>query len=538
MTLAELEQLLAEPEAERIEFKEARSSFQFDKLVDYCAALANEGGGRVVLGVTDRRPRSVVGTKAFDEPGRTVSGLMERLRVRVTASETPHPKGRVLVFEVAPRPLGMPIEANGRYLARSGDTLRPMTQDELRRIFDELGVDFSAEAAPKASIADLEPAAIELFRVNWHRRSQNPALLSMPPAQLLADAELLTEGNLSRAALILLGSRSALARHLPQAEVVFEYRQSDTSISHQQRIELRQGFLPLLDSLWNTINLRNEVVQYQDGLFRRDLPVFNELAVREAILNAVCHRDYRLPGSIFIRQFPRRLEIVSPGGFPAGITVDNLLKRQSPRNRRIAEACGRCGLVERSGQGIDRIFEESLKEGKARPSFAGTDNHQVAICLWGELQNPQFIRFLERVSAERQISFSVDDLLLLDAISQGTEFDAGAGKERLAQLLETGVIERSGSGRGVRYLLSRKFHSFLGKSGTYTRKRGLDRETNKALLLKHLVSCGDSGSALNELQQVLPALSRSQVQKLLQQLKTEGRAYVSGVRRAGCWFAA
>jgi len=358
----------------------------------------------------------------------------------------------------------------------------------------------------------------------------------LSPTQLLEAAELLTEGNLTRAALILFGSRAALSRHLPQAEVVFEYRHSDTSISHQQWIEFRQGFLPLLDSLWNTINLRNEVVQYQDGLFRRDLPVFNELAVREAILNAVCHRDYRLPGSIFIRQFPRRLEIVSPGGFPAGITVDNLLKRQSPRNRRIAEACARCGLVERSGQGIDRIFEESLKEGKARPSFAGTDYHQVAICLWGELQNPQFIRFLERVSAERQISFSVDDLLLLDAISQGTEFDASAGKEHLKQLLETGVIEKSGSGRGVRYLLSRKFYSFLGKPGAYTRKRGLDRETNKALLLRHLESCGDSGCALNELEQVLPSLSKSQVQKLLQQLKTEGRTHVVGARRAGRWF--
>ncbi|GEM_PF-2831167 len=126
MTFADLEQLLTESEGDRIEFKEARSSYQFDKLVDYCAALANEGGGRVVLGATDRRPRSVVGTKAFEEPGRAVSGLMERLRVRVTVFEIFHPTGRVLVFEVAPRPLGMPIEVNGRYLARSGDILRPM----------------------------------------------------------------------------------------------------------------------------------------------------------------------------------------------------------------------------------------------------------------------------------------------------------------------------------------------------------------------------------------------------------------------------
>jgi predicted HTH transcriptional regulator len=102
----------------------------------------------------------------------------------------------------------------------------------------------------------------------------------------------------------LCGPRGTL---LPRAEVIFEYRNSESSISHQQRIEFRQGFLSFLDTLWSTINLRNEVVQYQDGLFRRDVPVMNETVVREAILNAVTHRDYRLPGSIFVKQFPRKL---------------------------------------------------------------------------------------------------------------------------------------------------------------------------------------------------------------------------------------
>lgn len=537
VTLADLERLLTEPEGERLEFKEAKNNYHFEKLVEYCAALANEGGGKILLGVSDVRPRRVVGSIAFAEPGRTVSGLMERLRIRITASEVQHPDGRVLVFEVASRPVGTPIAADGKYLARSGDTLRAMTQDELRHILDELGVDFSAQIEPEATLADLDPATIELFRTNWKKRSQNSALDSLSPAQLLEDAELLINGKVTRAALILLGSKAALGRFLPQAEVIFEYRGSETSISHQQRIELRQGFLSFLDTLWNTINLRNEVVQYQDGLFRRDVPVMNETVVREAILNAVTHRDYRLPGSIFVKQFPRKLEITSPGGFPTGVSVENLLRKQSPRNRRIAEACARCGLVERSGQGVDRMFEELLKEGKPRPNFTGTDAHQVTITLLGDIQNPQFIRFLERVSAEKQISFSVEDLLLLDAISQGLKPDPAEAKD-LARLVDTGIVEKSGHGRGVRYVLSRRFYSFLGKTGAYTRKRGLDRETNKALLLKHIVDSGAAGCALGELEEVLPALSTSQVQKLLQQLKTDGKVRVVGVRRAGRWFPA
>lgn len=536
LTVADLERLLKEPEGERLEFKEAKNNYHFEKLVEYCAALANEGGGKILLGITDVRPRRVVGSNVFAEPGRTVSGLMERLRIRITASEVHHPDGRVLIFEVASRPVGTPIAADGKYLARSGDTLRAMTQDELRHILDELGIDFSAQVEPGASIADLDPNAIELFRARWKRRSQNAALDSLSPQQLLEDAELLVDGKVTRAALILLGAHSALSRHLPQAEVIFEYRSSESSISHQQRIELREGFLSFLDKLWDTINLRNEVVQYQDGLFRRDVPVMNETVVREAILNAVTHRDYRLPSSIFVKQFPRKLQIVSPGGFPVGITVENVLRKQSPRNRRIAEACSRCGLVERSGQGVDRMFEESLKEGKPRPDFAGTDAHQVCINLLGDIQNPQFIRFLERVSAERGISFSVEDLVILDAISHGVRPDASEARDHLARLVETGIVERTGAGRGAKYVLSRRFYSFLGKKGAYTRERGLDRDTNKALLLKHIKESGSEGAKLSDLQQVLRDLSRAQVQTLLRELRSEGKAHSVGLTKAGRWL--
>jgi ATP-dependent DNA helicase RecG len=410
VSLTDLYSLLNEPEGETLEFKSAVRNYPFDRLVEYCGALANEGGGKVVLGVTDRRPREVVGTAAFDEPGRTVAGLMERLRIRVSVSELFHPDGRVLVFEIFGRPVGLPISVEGKYFARSGDALRAMTQEELRQIFDEGGPDYSVQPEAAATIADLDSNAVELYRRQWRRKSQNPALDSVSVEQLLTDAELIINGMVTRAALILLGTSAALGRFIPQAEVIFEYRSSDASISHQQRIEYRQGFLPFLDELWNTINLRNEVFQYQDGLFRRDLPVMNETVVREAILNAVAHRDYRLPGSVFVRQFPRKLEIVSPGGLPAGVTLENMLRKQSPRNRRVAEACARCGLVERSGQGVDRMIEESLREGKRIPEFTGTDNYQVSITVHGELRNPDFVRFLERVSAERQFSFSVEDL--------------------------------------------------------------------------------------------------------------------------------
>lgn len=131
---------------------------------------------------------------------------------------------------------------------------------------------------------------------------------------MLKNAELLVDGRLNIAALVLFGTREALGRHLAQAEIVFEYRSSEASGPAQERVEYREGFFLCHDALWERINLRNDRQSYQDGLFRYEIPTFDETAVREALLNAVAHRDYRLGGSIFIRQYARRLEIVSPGG--------------------------------------------------------------------------------------------------------------------------------------------------------------------------------------------------------------------------------
>jgi len=524
-------------EDEHLEFKEAKHNFHFERLVDYCAALANEGGGKMVLGVTDKKPRRVVGCNAFVQPARTVGGLVEKLRLKIECEEIQHPDGRMLVFHVPSRPLGMPIEVGGTYWMRAGETLRPMTQDELKRIFLEAGPDYSAEICDGATLADLDIRAVERFRAHWVHESGNAQLAQVPVAQLLEDAELLCNGRVTYAALALFGTRASLGRYLPQAEVVFEYRSSDTSIPYQQRLEFRQGFFTALDDLWAAINLRNEVQSYEDGLFVRQIPAFNERVVREAILNAVTHRDYRLAGSVFIKQFPHRLEVVSPGGLPAGITTANMLNRQLPRNRRIAEACAKCGLVERSGQGIDYMFRSLIEEGKRQPDFTGTDDHQVSVTLHGEVQNPQFLRFLEKVGQEKQVSFGTADLIALDYLQRGEPLPEEF-RPLLQGLLDQGVIERIGRGRGVRYLLSQRFYSFLGRRGGYTRARGLDRETQKELLLRHIKESEPAGAPLKELQEVLKELSRKQVQTLLRELRDAGRVVVVGVTRNGRWHLA
>lgn len=266
-----------------------------------------------------------------------------------------------------------------------------------------------------------------------------------------------------------------------------------------------------------------------------EIPTFNEGAIREAILNATAHRDYRHAGSVFIRQFPRRIEIVSPGGFPQGITPENILDRQQPRNRRIADGLARCGLVERAGQGANRIFESCVRESKPLPDFTDTDTWQVSLILRGQVQDPQFVKFLERIGRETGASFDTHDFLLLDYIRREQPVTA-ALRPKLERLVDLGGIERVGRGGGVRYLLARRFYAAIGKPGEYTRRKGLDRDTNKELLVKHITDNAGIGVPLGELRQVLPAKSPSQIQVLLRELVRDGRIHVRGATRAGRWF--
>lgn len=353
--------------------------------------------------------------------------------------------------------------------------------------------------------------------------------------RLLADAELVVDGRLTYAALILLGRREALGRHLGQAEIIFEYRSTEAPGPAADREELRQGFLPLLDRLWERINLRNDLQHFQQGLFVWDVPTFDERAIREAILNAVSHRDYRSGASVFVRQFPRRIEIVSPGGFPAGITLENILWQQNPRNRRIAEVLAKCGLVERSGQGIDLMYRGCIRQSKPLPDFSRTDHQFVWLTLHGEIQDPEFLRFLEVIGSERTASFSTEDFLLIDVVHRDQAVPSYL-KSRVQHLLEAGVIERVGRGRGTRHLLSRRFYRFLRKPGVHTRRLGLDRDTNKALLLRHIRENGALGATFAEFAQVLPDLSRRQVQGLVRELKLEGSISLKGARKGARWF--
>jgi aspartyl-tRNA(Asn)/glutamyl-tRNA(Gln) amidotransferase subunit B len=390
-------------------------------------------------------------------------------------------------------------------------------------------LDFSSEVIPTANFSIFESAAVQSFRTQWQKKSGNAQISEWTDEQLLANAELTQDGRPTFASLVLLGTSDAISRYLANAEVIFEFRHSDSSIPFQQRVELRSGFFSWVDEIWELINLRNESQSFRVGMFRYEIPTFDEDSVREAVLNAVAHRDYRIEGSVWIKQTPRLLEVESPGGLPEGITADNMLVRQKPRNRRIAEALAKCGLVERSGQGMDRMFRQSILQGKPLPDLSQSDAHRVVVRLSGEVGDTRFLRFLEQVGDAQLRSFTTDDILVIDLIHREQEVPQQL-ETRIPHLIDAGVIERVGKKK----ILSRKFYEFLGEKGVHTRKKGLDRETEKELLLQHIRN-SQEGAPLKELLQVLPSRTRDQVRGLLDELRRENRVHPKGERRGARW---
>lgn len=527
-----IEELLEAKEGESIQFKEAKNRFDSGEAARCCCALANCGGGKLVFGITDKRPRQVVGSSAFDQPERTRMGLIDKLKIMVDFQLYEYQGKRVLTFDVASRPLGLPVQCDGVAWWYEGDSLIPMPEEIRRKIYAEAGFDFSGSICPNANLDDLDEEAIETFRDRWVTKSGNQRLASLSAEQLLRDCEAITDDGITYAALVLFGKRESLGKYLPQAEIVFEYRSSEVSGPASQREEFRVGFFSCYNRLWELINLRNDKQHYQEGFFVYDIPTFNERVVREAILNAVSHRNYQMGGSVFIRQYQNRLVVESPGGFPNGITLENILDRQLPRNRRIAEILALCGLVERSGQGMNLIYELNIKEAKQLPDFTGTDENFVSLTLNGLVLDMKMLSLINQIGNDRMEILSTGDFLTINELYHEQSVTESL-KPCLKKLMDLGIVEHIGRNK---YVLARSLYTAAGKPGIHTRVVGLDRDTNKELLLKHIRKNGDKGTPFKELQQVLPGHNRSQIQVLMRELRADGRIDCKGKTSAARWF--
>ena len=401
MTLLEI---LNAKEGHHFEFKEAKNHFGTKEAAEYLCALSNHGGGRLVLGVTDKRPRKAVGSKAF-------------------------------------------VQFDGTAWWRDGERLVPMPESVRRAIYAEGGHDFTGETCLELTLDDLDLDAIEIFRIKWLEYSGNKRIATLSTLQLLRDAGVVNDDGITYAALILFGKRAPLLKYLSTAEVCYEYRLTETSGPAGVREDFRMGFFNFFDRIWELVNQRNENQHYQRRFQMLPVITFNEVVVREALLNAVSHRDYQLKGSIFVRQFGRKIVVESPGGFPPGITIENILNRHQARNGLIAAVFQLCGLVERSGQGMNLIYERAVREAKPLPTFEGSDSMFVRLTLDCKIIHPKMLALLKEIGEDRLDVMTTEDYLLLSALYRAEDM-RGTPPERFSHLEELGIVKYSEHGTG------------------------------------------------------------------------------------------
>ena len=531
-TINDLNNWLRKPENITLEFKEARRTFSQNRdLPDYCAALANEGGGKLILGVDDPTHK-VVGTQTYHGTYQKLSHeLLQKLKIRVDVEELHHPDGRVLIFHVPPHPPGQPIKSTGKYTfpMRAGESLVEMDNMTLKKILNESEPDFSARIVDGLNLSDLDETALVNFRNLWAEKAVREDYLSFPLDKMLRSIGLLSEKGLNYACLILFGRKEKIDSLLPCSEIIFEWRH-ERKIAHDFRIAWREPFFKIHGKVWDTINARNLRMPFQEGLFQREIYAFSEKPVREALLNAVAHRDYTINSqSIFIKASPEAFVIESPGGFPSGITIENILYSTAWRNRCIAETFEKAGLVERSGQGMDDIFGNTIQEGKGLPDLSRSDAFSVKLNIPAQVQDTNFILFLERVAKEKQISLSFEEIYALEQVREKQPVN---NTEYKGKFLKLGIIERVGKTRGAKYILSHKYYTHTGKVGIHTRLSGLSREQKKELILNHLRK--NSEGFLKDFIDALD-LTQKDINNLLQELRRAGKVVHTGTRRSGYW---
>ncbi len=347
------------PESQRLEFKEARSQFDIRRLCEYCVALANEGGGHLLLGIADKRPRVVVGTLAFRNPIATAQRLFECLGFRVDVEEVAHPGGRVLVFRIPSRPRGGAYHFDGRYLMRAGEALVSMSEDRLRAVFSEGKAQWLAEHAWEG-LADTDVA--ELLDTPRYFKLLN---LPQPNSTKSVLDRLIRERIVVRGstgyAITKLGA-ILLARHLDAIDGLGRKAPRVVVYAGKGKLHTRKehtidkGYATSFEELFEFIEIQTPTREVIERALRREERAYPLIAIRELVANALVHQDFDVSGaSVMVEIYDDRIEISNPGQ-PA-VQLDRFIDEYRCRNEPLADLMRRFGICEEKGSGIDKVIQ-------------------------------------------------------------------------------------------------------------------------------------------------------------------------------------
>lgn len=540
-----IEELKLQRESEdHVEFKKAENNFSYSGegktqpkerrkcILGYMVALYNENGGRLVLGMHDAYPHEVVGTNySINSIGQLESKIYNDIGIRPDIYELYDSNSkRVLVIEVPSRPIGKIFKFEDVALMRVGEELRPMDDKTYISIIQEKEPDFSEQICEGISFADLDPNAIATLKQKYAIKQHNPSFTSLKDEQALSDLKLIINDKVTNAAVLLVGKEGVINRVFPQAKVMLEYRINESQIEFNSRKIFGQPFFLLIDLLWDAINDKNGTLPVREGAYIFDIPYFNEDVIREIVNNAFAHRDYRRNSEIVIKLYPTKLVVTNAGGFPKGVSLENLLTVPStPRNRLLADVLSKTGIVERSGQGMDKIFLYTLAEGKIIPDYTKTDDFDVTAIISALVQDSGFALFIKSIQQDLSDNekLTVFDVIELCKIRDGK--NKGLDKNIAKRLEERNCIEKHGKTNAQYYTLSRAYYELAGKTADYSMLVDWNANQVIAVLAPYLEKYGKAKKS-EILKIVGDHVTEKQLRTFLTQLKDCGMIKTEGAK--------
>lgn len=471
-------------------------------ILGYVTALCNEKGGVLVIGMHDKYPHTVIGTsQCIDGIGQLESDIYRDTGIRPTIYELyedcdNEKNRRVLVIDVPSRPIGKVFKFEDVALMRVGEDLKPMDDKTYLSIIQEQEPDFSQQFCNGVTIEDLDPKAIEALKEQYAKKQKNPSFRSLPNRQALSDLKLIVGENITNAAILLVGKETVINQIFPQAKVMLEYRATESQIHFDKRAIFSKPFFLLIEELWGAINERNGAFPVRDDAYIFDIPFFNEEVIREVVNNAFAHRDYRIASEIVVKLYPNKFIIQNAGGFPNGVSIDNLLTVPStPRNRLLADVLSKTGIVERSGQGVDKIFLYTLSEGKPIPDYTLSDNFSVTVILSSIVKDTNFAMYVQSIQNElpQNDKLSVFDIMALCEIRDGAK--RPKDKDIANKLVKLGFLEKHGKTNAIYFILPRRYYEKSGNMAEYSKITDWDANQVLAVLAPYLKKYGKAKKA-------------------------------------------
>ena len=531
-----------------VEFKSDRKRLPDSELIEAVIGLANTDGGELWLGIEDDGTPSGLHLEHKNLKG--LSGLIAArsspsLSVEVESVEI---AGLLVARIRVPKSAHEVASSSGVYLRRrlkpdgTPECVPMLPHDRISRASTFGLIDVSAQAVAGASLDDFDPLERERLRQCVQRFGGDRILLELDDEALdgaLGLTQRLEDGRRvpTLCGLLLIGREASLLRLVPTHEFAFQ-------VMAQQAVRFNEfRRFPLLKGMdWLETNFRpyNPEQEIQVGLFRVPVPLVDLGSFREAVANALIHRDYHRLGAVHVRLEDEALVISNPGGLMEGVTLSNLLVTEPrPRNRALADAMKRIGLVERSGRGVDTIYRGLLKFGRPAPDYSRTDAHNVVLRLPTDAADLDFRRLVAEEENRTQRDLPIDSLIALatlrelkrlsaEELADRIQRDALSAKKTLEKLIEAGLVVAHGANRSRSYTLSAGLYQATSGKAAYTRQAGFTAIQQEQMVLNYI---SQHGTIKRADVMELCRISEDQAKRLLKRLLDQSAIVSHGAKR-------